>query len=104
VIACVRNVVSIVGPFIENFDSIQLTHLMFHHRGITGNAPSMKPRYYLGLHYVRLGVYRPAYCGIARDQKTTTNFFRMLSGSVFSATSKNYTHLLILIHKLTARD
>ena len=67
VMACVRNVVSLVGLFVENFDSIQLTLLMFHHSGITGNALSMKPRYDLGLHYVRLGVYRPAYCVTAHD-------------------------------------
>ena len=89
VMACVRNVVSVVGRFVQNFVSIQLTHLMFPHRGITGNAPSMNPGYDLGLHYVRLVVYRPAHCGIAYDHKTTTNFFRIFIGSVFSATSKN---------------
>ena len=74
---CVRNVVRLFGLSVENFDSIQLTQLMFHHRGITGNTPSTKPGYDHGLYYVRLGVYRPAYCGVAHNQKTTPDFFRI---------------------------
>lgn len=95
----------LVGLFVQNFDSIQLVQLMFHQRDVTGYAPSTKPGYDLGLHCVRSGVYRPAYCGMAHYQKTTPDFFFVCFQLVFfSATCKNYTHLLILLHKLTARD
>ena len=87
--ACVQYVVKLVGLFVENFDSIQLTLLMFRHIGITGSALSMKTEYDLGLHYVRFGVYRPAHCGIVHDKKTNTNFLVCFQLVFPSTTSKN---------------